>query len=474
MKNYIYILFGFLIITSCTKDFEEINKNKNKPEEIVPELLLPKIIYGNVDTGPQGSIVVQHFAVRDWSVSLGRYDWWGTPYWDYSGLRNVSNLITEAEKVNNNNFKAIGLIFKVFLFARTTDCVGDIPYSEAIKGKEGVYMPKYDTQEFVYKDMLATLEIANQLLDENGSPIGGDILYDGDILKWKKFANSLHLRLLMRASNKLAEAKTKIKEIVDNPAKYPIFQSNSDMAALTYLSEAPNRNPNYLWQGLDAGEIVMGKPLVDSMLSRNDPRLPIIARPTLTSSNAGKPEYVGVPCGMSKEEAIAYNGGRENQSLVSQRYNHDPVAEKGIFMSYAELQFILAEAAQKLWITKDVKTLYEAGIRASLDYYGVGSKVDDYLKEPKVAFNSEIALNQIGEQKWLSFYFNSGYEPYFDIRRTGIPYLFPGTGNLNDGKIPVRWKYPDSEQNFNNANYKKALEIQGADNVNTVMWLLKK
>lgn len=473
MKKYLYIIVLILFSASCTIDFGDINENKNKPEKIVPGLLLTYLTYQVVDVGVQGSVVTQHLAARDWVVDLGRYSWWATPYWDYPTLRNVNNLITEAENVGNRNFKGIGLIFKAFLFARTTDCVGDIPFSEALKGKEGQYMSKYDTQEDVYKGLLAYLEEANELIDVDGTSISGDILYGGDLLKWKKFANSLHLRLLMRVSDKMPDAKTKIKTIADNPAKYPIFESNSDMAALTYLTEAPNRYPYYNAPGFDAGEIVLGKALADTLLIYKDPRIEAMAQPTLASSNSGLPEFVGVPCGMTKDEALSYNGGREHQSLVHGRYTHDPASEKGIYMSYAELQFILAEAAQKEWISGSAKTYYDNGIKGSFAYYGVSDKVDTYLTGPKVAYDTQKGLLQIGVQKWIAFYINSGYEAFFDHRRTGIPYIFPGTGNLNGGKIPVRWKYPDSEQNFNGSNYKEAISRQGEDDTNTAIWLTK-
>ncbi|WP_165043703.1 SusD/RagB family nutrient-binding outer membrane lipoprotein [Dysgonomonas sp. ZJ709] len=474
MKKYIFIFALILLASSsCTKDFEDTNTNKNKPETIVPNLLLPYLTYTVVDAGVGGSVVTQHLAARDWVVSLGRYDWYSTPYWDYSILRNANNLILEAENVGNDNFKGIGLIFKCYLFARTTDCVGDIPFSDALKGKEGVYMATYDKQEDVYVGLLAFLEQANDLLDVDGVPISGDILYNGDILKWKKFANSLHLRLLMRVSDKMPDAKTKIKTIVDNPAKYPIFESNDDMAALTYLQDSPNRFLSYNAPGFDAGEVVLGKALADTLLMYKDPRIDAMAQPTLSSVNNGTPEFVGVPCAMSKEDAVAYNGGRENQSLINKRYSHDPVGEKGIYMSYAELQFILAEAAQKNWISGSAKTYYENGIRGSFEYYGLSGKVDNYLIGENVVFKPSKGLLQIAVQKWISFYFNTGYEVFFDIRRTGMPYLFPGTGNLNGGKIPVRWKYPDTEQNYNGNNYKQAISLQGEDNTNTPIWLTK-
>ena len=474
MKNYFYILVLLLVtITSCVKGFEEINTNGNKPEAVIPDMILPYIIYEGVDTRPDGSIVTQHMAVRDWQVSLGRYDWYSTPHWDYSLLRNVNNLINEAEKLEHSNFKGIGLIFKTYLFSRTTDATGDIPYSDALNGKEGNYTPVYDNQKDVYTGMLADLETANELLSVQGMEISGDILYDGNILNWKKFANSLHLRLLMRVSDKMPEARAKIKTIVENPGKYPIFESNQEMAALTYLQDAPNRYPNFNAIGYDAGEVIMGKPLTDTMLLYNDPRLKIFARPTATSVSENNPQYIGVPCGMSKEEAIAYNGGLENQSLISQRYNREPNTEKGIFMSYAELQFILAEAAQKGWISSDPEAYYKNGIKGSFEYYGVESSYDAYISGSNVAYNSTNGLVQIGIQKWISFFFNNGYEVFFDWRRTKIPALDPGKGNLNGGKIPVRWKYPDSEQNFNNDNYKDALSRQGEDNINTSTWLTK-
>lgn len=473
MKTYIYIFTILLLAHSCTKDFEDINTNGNEPESVAPDMILPYIIYKGVDTDISGSLVTQQMAAEaEYNADRGQYNWFDSPYWNYSLLNDVNNMIGEAERMDNENFKGIGLIFKSFLFSRITDCVGDIPYSEALKAKEEIFTPKFDSQQSVYEGLLADLETANEQLDPNGSGISGDIMYNGDILKWKKFANSLHLRLLMRVSDKIPDAKTKIKAIVDNPGKYPIFESNNDMAALTYLPDSPNRYPNYDWTGLDAGEAVMGKPLVDTMLKYSDKRLTVIARPTEASTGSGNPQYVGVPGALPIDSANRYNGGVKNQSRLSKRYN-EANTEKGVYMSYAELQFILAEAAQKGWINKDPKTHYENGIRGSFAYYGIADQAEAYIQGPLVTYNPSSGLIQIGVQKWISFFFNSGYEPYFDYRRTGIPYLEPGYGNRNGGKIPVRWKYPDSQQTFNMNNYQQVIQTQGPDNINTKMWLIK-
>ncbi len=473
MKSFIYIFAIIFLVCSCTNNFDEINTNGNEPESVAPDMILPYIVYSGVDTDISGSLVTQQMAAEaEYNADRGQYNWFSTPYWYYPLLNDVNNLMTESERIENDNFKGIGLIFKSFLFSRITDCVGDIPYSEAIKAKEEIYTPKFDAQQDVYKGLLDDLETANELLNPNGSEIAGDILYNGDILKWKKFANSLHLRLLMRVSDKMPDAKTKIKSIVDNPGQYPIFENNGDMAALTYLPEAPNRYPNYTWTGLDAGEAVMGKPLVDTLIRYNDTRLSVIARPTEASAGSGTPQYVGVPCALPIDSAAKYNGGLKSQSRLNKRYN-EANTEKGIYMSYAELQFILAEAAQRGWINKDPKVYYENGIRGSFAYYGIADQAEAYLQGEFVVYNPAIGRTQIGVQKWISFFFNSGYEPYFDYRRTGIPSLDPGYGNRNGGKIPVRWKYPDSQQTFNMNNYQQVIQTQGPDDINTKMWLIK-
>ena len=142
-------------------------------------------------------------------------------------------------------------------------------------------------------------------------------------------------------------------------------------------------------------------------------------------------------------------------------------------MTYAELQFLLAEAAEKGLIGGTAQTYYESGVNASFSFYGLALPAN-YFSLPDVAYTGTKAekLNKTGFQKWVSLYFQ-GLEAWFDWRRTGIPALTPGPSNQNDNKIPVRFRYPIIEQSLNANGYQGAVQRQGADDLNTKMWYLK-
>ena len=185
-------------------------------------------------------------------------------------------------------------MMRAFLFSRMTDAYGALPYSESLKGKaeEPIYTPKFDTQEQVYAGIIQELKQANQLLSIDGGPIRNDILFDGDVMKWKKFTNSLLLRLLLRRSAKVDPTQD-MQEILGNPAEFPIMQSNADNASLKY-AEAPNLFPV---TGQRPGFFLdrrISKTLADKLNSLRDPRMQIYGQPTAESIEAGTPAWAGV------------------------------------------------------------------------------------------------------------------------------------------------------------------------------------
>ncbi len=246
----IYLTLMLFILSSCENGFEEVNRNPNQPEDARPELLLPNIITSCVNQMASygfspGNIVVQYSAeIR--SPETDRYQWgsfsglWNTMY---DVQRNINNLETISAERNLPNYRGVALVMKSWVFSILTDSYGDIPYSAALKGKsDQLYRPEYDAQQEIYQGLLNDLDEANTLLAEQGQGINGDILYGGDLLKWRKFANSLSLRLLLRQSKKI-DPSDQMQKIVNNPTKYPIFESNDDHATLTYLNQFPNLFP---------------------------------------------------------------------------------------------------------------------------------------------------------------------------------------------------------------------------------------
>jgi hypothetical protein len=213
-------------------------------------------------------------------------------------------------------------------------------------------------------------------------------------------------------------------------------------------------------------------------MALNDPRLQVFARPTPASAGTANPQYVGVPNGLDDVAALQYNGGANFMSRIGTAYyidgfgtptEKDRDIARGIIMTYAELQFILAEAAQKGFITaKSAKEYYEEGVKASFNFYGLEVPAG-YLQQAGVAFESGDALQLIGTQKWISLFY-SGLESWFDWRRTDVPAIIPGPANVNNNRVPVRFIYPGFEFSLNKENVEAAIVRQGPNDINTKVW----
>ncbi len=508
MKLFQILLFVSILVSgiACKKNFEDVNTNKNNPTDVGPDLLLSGIIKSMMDRQVNeawtvGNIVVQYHSKIQF-VNDDRYGWnekndiWVTVYNNY---RNLQNLLGKVSGDQSNPYYAVGLILKSWMFSLVTDAYGDAPYSEAGKAKtEGVSQPAYDKQEDIYNGILADLKTANELL-MSPSPtvtLNGDILYGGggaSLIKWRKLANSLRLRYLLRISKK-RDVTTEMQAIVGDPIANPVFENNGDNAELKYQPTAPNQWPLYPMRVGSLDEFRISKTLTDRLTDLNDPRVKVFARPTQASVALGTPVFQGAPNGLSDVEALAYNGGVQGVSRVGYTFaclvcndqgQEPPVANaaRALLMTYAELQFILAEARQKSMITTgDAATYYTNGITSNFDYWvsvvPASYNLDvtmpaGYLAETAVAYegSDDEKLAKIALQKWIALYFN-GLEAWFDWRRTNMPAIIPGPANLNNGKVPIRYIYPQSEQSLNTAHRADAVQRQGGtDDINTKIWL---
>ncbi|NIJ52461.1 SusD/RagB family nutrient-binding outer membrane lipoprotein [Dyadobacter arcticus] len=479
------LLICLISANACTSDFDEINKDPNSPTQVTIQLLLPQIVRDMMnslltETWGIGNIVIQQTAKNQF-VNEDRYLWGErNNLWNavYENMRDVNNILILAEKDKLDNNKAVALILKSWMFSIATDAYGDIPYSEAIKAKEGVLYAKYDAQEDIYKGILADLATANTLLSTGTDAISGDPLYGGNAAKWRKLANSLRIRYLMRISDR-RDVSADLTAIIANPTAAPVFEGNADNGVYTYLAAAPDQFPEYSDRIGSFNEYRASKTMVDWLKSKKDPRLNVFFRATPVTENTPSPAddvFEGLPNGLDDVAAQTYNGGQQFQSRIGSLYYENSITPaglsiaKGIIMTFPELQFVLAEAAEKGLINKPAEAYYNAGMKGSFDFYNVDPG-NAYYQQAAVAYTGTKSekLTKIGEQKWASLFY-TGLEAWFDWRRTNIPALKPSATNQNENKIPVRFIYPIIEQALNGENRKAAVTRQGVDNINTKVW----
>ncbi len=510
IKIFMTFLFAVLFVTACTDKFEELNSDPNVPgvSQAAPDMLLTNAIESMTDRVHEiflghemGSCWAQHMAKAQYTdedryiprVSVINNSW--TSLYAASG-QDIASIYQVGMERENDNYMGVALVLKVYVTSVLTDLFGDIPYQEAwnATSEESIVSPKYDTQESIYRDIIAKLDEANSLLSEDGAEIAGDILFENDILAWKKFANSLRIRLLMRMSDRdAALATTEISKIIADPDTYPIFEGNEDNAALMYLGSAPNNNPiNENRKTRDDHRVSAN--LIDLLYTNKSPdyRVSLYAN-TLT---AHTDDYVGMPNGLTSAEAAGYLGnGLSNTCKLGSFYT--AASAPGMLMSYPELQLFLAEAAHKGFIPGGeaaAEAYYVEGVEAS--YYqneeALTAVLDDIWYDTFVswgwdesdimayaledfwgyggwAYDPAIAMEQIATQKYVAT-FDQGLQSWFEWRRTGFPVLTPAASGANGGKIPVRVYYPSDEASRNPSNLQEAVSRQGADDLNTKVW----
>lgn len=457
---------SIFLLVSCTKDFEETNENNNAPEVVSPDLILPYAIKNTVNYywGARdeslgmmvGNQFPQHWASIQYA-DVDRYlvpqnlisTAWAAFYID--GLANFNDVENLGIEMDNPNYIAVSKILKSWTFSLLTDIWGDIPYSEALDTK--VFSPNYDTQNEVYAGIIKELKEANDMIVLNNYPIKGDILLSGDMLMWKKFANSLSIRLLNRIYHKpdaLVNVNSELNRILSDPTNYPILMENSDNIQLNYLSTQPNTNPIYV-NRISRDDFRMSKTLVDLLNTNEDRRVTVFANPAELTG-----EYVGIPNGLPNAVSLGLN-------KTSKVGSYFTAAEApAVIISYSEILFIKAELGHRgLSSAGDTSTNYINAIKASFEQYDLEPD-EAFLYEMQYKGDSE-GYTQILTQKWLAL-FGQGLEAWTEQRRTNIPKLVTPEASINNGIIPTRLPYPLSEEALNNENFKKALTGQGGEN----------
>ena len=479
--NKLYILsLGLTLAFGCTKDFETINKNNNAPTQTSVSSLLPSVIFepvnSHMDIQRWLTDQVMQYVVRRNDNQLDAYDFstgqtFFTGIWrtNYAAIRNSKDMIAAAEGLKLNAYVAAGLIFNSYHAATASELWVDAPFADAGKA-DGNINPTYSKQQEIYTTILKDLDRANTLLDAPAKfTLGGDVLFKGDVTKWKKLANSLRLRYLLRLSNKPEiNAAAEIKKIVGDPATYPIITSNAEAGIYDFSGVAPNVSIVSTQLPTSFTGISPSVRMVALLQPSNDPRLDFFfVKPT---DAANYPNHVGVTSGTTREVAQSTNGNADQRtSSMTKRFTADPGLLDYTIISYSEVQFILAEAAMKTWITGDAKAFYEKGITANFDYWKIAVPAG-FLAQPTVAWDN--TMERLMDQKWMAFYLNNTVESWGETKRTGLPKLTvgPAATIVTSGKFPTRVFYPTLEQSINADSYKAATSSIGGDNITAKHW----
>lgn len=462
----------FLTTSACKKELVRTNINPNATQNPQPDYLLTAAekltsdFYWGADNNFNSSLlIIQHWAKIQYTEP-DRYIFsnssftslWNTGY--AQSITDLNTIINLPDETANSNYKGVALVLRSWVFQLLTDAYGDIPYKQA--GDIKTYLtPAYDSQKDVYFGLLDDLKTANASLSATGKSIAGDVIYGGSIDSWKRLANSLRFRIALRIADREPEkSKTVITEILSDAGG--LISSNAQTAQFIY-STSPQQNPASAWFDT-RDDFRIGKTIVDKLYALNDPRLPIYAsKPSDTSVKT----YVGVPSGLTNSDAnnlgFAKTSKPGSAFLVAQA--------PAVIFSYAEILFDRAEAAARELSDENAEELYAAAITASLNQYGItdNTVISNYLAQPDITYKAGNYKKSIGEQKWIAL-FGNGLEAFAEWRRLDYPQLSAGAAGVLDGKIPVRFIYPGSEQSLNNANYKSAVATQGTDDLLTRLW----
>lgn len=477
-KSYLIFLAVFITInsaSSCKKDFKELAINPNTSDHALPQALLApaitNVVSANMSRSQRITNELMQITVNmgDTEGKIFRYDirtseadyLWNA--W-YTQLTNFNDVYTGGEETASPTYQAIALICQSWVFSMLTDTYGDVPYFNANQAKNGLFTPAFDKQEDIYKDVFKKLEQANTLLASGANVASSsDPIYNGVAANWRKFGNSLYLRLLLRVSSKSElNVAAKFKEMIDtNPANYPIMTVNDDSAILRWTGTAPYVSPFATWRPADWYTPKLASFFVDNLNERSDPRIGKWA--TLYNG-----DYAGIPSG------YAVGQSPEGKSSLPTSLQTESIL--GNILNYPELELILAEAAAKGWITsKTAKTYYETGVTSAIALWGYALPTN-YLNFDLVKWNDTYTLDQKLElillQKYYALFFTD-LESWFEYRRTGYPILPKGPGLINNGTMPARLNYPVYIQSTNGENYRAAVAVQGPDNISTQVWWQK-
>jgi hypothetical protein len=479
MKRIIYICSAVVLLAAaCTKDISKLNVDPKNPSQSPSKAFFTNAQRSLSNTLASSNVNLNIFRliVQQWQQTQypdeSQYDLgtrevndnlWNAMYRDVlRDLQEAKTLIpTDVTDANiQKNQLAIVEILQVYTYYYLVTTYGNIPYSDALDINKP--FPKYDDANTIFGDLLTRLTTAVGNLSTSAESFGSaDLVYHGDVALWKKFGNSLKLKMGIT----IADAdNAKAKSTVEAAFAAGVFTSNADNAELVYQGAPPNTNP--IWVDLvqsGRDDFVANSTLISELLGHNDPRIDNF----FTEDAAGRAD----------PNAVSYSGADPGVQSAYAPNSHvqtnitDPTFP-GLLLDYAEVELLLAEAAARGYsVGGTAATHYAKGVTASIEYWSkTAAEATAYLAQPGVAYSAANWKERIGIQKWLALY-NRGWDAWTEWRRLDYPHLEPAADALSE--MPVRYPYPVNEQNVNRLNFQAAADAIGGDDVETKLWFDK-
>jgi len=515
-------------LSSCKKDFVSINTDPN-------HITAANINFGYLFTNAQliasgnsdangyedwrNNLIYSACMIQHLSSTTGYWDGdkylfnasYNSAYWDNNYPNSITNIVevwyhAKLDSANEWNFYNIARIFKVFQFQRMTDMYGDCPYSQAGMGFiSGITSPKYDKQQDIYADMLNELASAAANLDSTKPNTVGtaDLLYGGNVSEWKKFAYSEMVRIAMRMSK---VDPTNAQKWVQAAIAGGVMASNSDNAIVAHQNVTGTPVPNgtgLILIGNDPDAYRLSETFVNYLKGTQDPRLgylgTVCTNPndgtqmgdTTWADQLGQPNGYDAPgTGSAYDLVLAPNFPRtpanttqdsltvyQNRYSVVNRYTFSRLTASTFFLTYGETQLLLAEAAERGWVSGNAATYYANGVTGAMAQLGSqagagpsAAQIASYLTANP--YNAADALEQINDQYWVASFMDEN-ESFANWRRSNYPTLTPVVypGNVTNGTIPRRFTYPQGEASTNTTNYNAAVsDLNNGDKMNSRVW----
>lgn len=478
--KYLFLLIACCLLqVSCEDGFSELNTNPNAANEINPDF---QFSYCQLNTSGEryenwravliySSVMIQHFATTCGYWNGDKYTYnagYSSSLYDrnYTNtIKNMEDLLNTLNNSENADPARLGMarIWKAVTFHRMTDMYGDVPYSQAGRGfLDGIDKPLYDPQSEIYADMLN--ELGEGVAQLNGTGFGAaDFVYGGDLDQWRKFGNSMMLRLGMRMSEvDPAGAQGWVTKAIAGG----LMESHMDDAFISHTNGPEGVNRNGMGEVMDLANgsggddcARLSSTLVDWMTATGDPRLDVIG---VVPANGGA--HNGMPNGLDNTTIADNPTGTAPEDFSDVNPAIIKVESPMMFQTHAEVEFLLAEAALRGWHSGDAATHYENGIRSAMkSWEHHGLTIDDASIDAYIAANPfDGTMSQIGWQYWAATIGNE-YEAYSNWRRTGYPELVPVNypGNVTNGQIPLRLAISQGEASINDVNWEEARTRQG-------------
>jgi len=468
-KQYSIAFATMLLVAvgGCKKELD-INVDPNNAADVDVPLLLPSAeaaitfalgntlqIYGGIwaQYWTQSPAASQYRTLEQYTPSPSNFDnvWINL---NADALEDLQRIIDKSRAAKLRQYEAVATLLKAYTFQLTTDLFGDVPYTEALKGDKGILNPKFDAQAAVYDSLFALVDNGISLIDPNDPNVPGsdDLIYQGDMDKWLRFANTLKLKLALRISKVNAAKAQAIIATLDGQD----FIQLGESAQVNYTSTGGSQNPLY---SAIAGPVLAGtQNLIASSTaigfynSHNDPRVAAFYVPTGGSFIGIKQgDYAHVPVSTPVSIPSAAVGGDANDEASA-------LAPVKLMTDY-EADFLQAEAVARGWLASgEAADLYNAGITDNFLAYSVDTTgINDYLTQPGVLFPAsgtpEQKVEAIITQKWAAMNGSQGIEAWIEWRRTGYPSFFrvSTASIIGAGRVPQIFLYP-SEETTKNSN----------------------